>query len=604
MNPSYFFSCITKSDFGEYKCDLLDERHARVFGKFKDKNSVLFDFSGLIIGQIPVNMLNFLSDQDLEGFVVHLFDILNDRRKKKKVYMKVDKLDNADFFIGNFSMISIVTDDRPFLYDSIWGYLEEKDFKNMFILHPIFNIERDRKGNLTKVAETSIGSRNESFVMIFLENNEGHVLKDTGKDILNIYENAMLAVDDFHKITELLHNLATEYRSKAIDVSRFIHWLLQDNFIFQGARVIDIDKSKQCHTCNKLGIFKLDSSDPDYESISNCIENDKFNFVEGYPVVVDKSLIHSQMKERGYLNRVLFLDKSEKATRVICILGLFSNKGRKAQPLDIPIVKEKVKGTLEHFNFVHGSHDYKWVRDLIDTFPKVELFNFTQKLMVEMLELIISMQGTNQIRICYRDFRPLNNLFFFVAMPSDRFSSELVKEMEAYLTDHFKASLLDISVRQDEHKRYFLHFHLFVHDTGVLGSVDDMKVKFKILNMMRTWESSLYDVLRERLGGSDVDFVYNKYLDKFSDTYKSRNSAEATFGDIKKILESLKGVYSRLYMDDDKAVLKIYADTRFLLTELMPVLDNIGLKVYEEDTYELGDNGKKNSSLMQYISLI
>ncbi len=46
-------------------------------------------------------------------------------------------------------------------------------------------------------------------------------------------------------------------------------------------------------------------------------------------------------------------------------------------------------------------------------------------------------------------------------------------------------------------------------------------------------------------------------------------------------------------MDDDKAVLKIYADTRFLLTELMPVLDNIGLKVYEEDTYELGDNGKK-----------
>ncbi len=60
-----------------------------------------------------------------------------------------------------------------------------------------------------------------------------------------------------------------------------------------------------------------------------------------------------------------------------------------------------------------------------------------------------------------------------------------------------------------------------------------MKVKFKILNMMRTWESSLYDVLRERLGGSDVDFVYNKYLDKFSDTYKSRNSAEATFGDIK-----------------------------------------------------------------------
>ncbi|PLX66851.1 MAG: NAD-glutamate dehydrogenase [Denitrovibrio sp.] len=590
MNPSYF-SCITKSDFGEYKCDLLDERHTKVFGKYKETNSVLFDFSGLVIGQIPVNMLNFLSDKDLEGFVVHLFGTLNERRKKK-VYMKVDNLDNADFFIGNFSMISVVTDDRPFLYDSIWGYLEEKDYKNMFILHPIFNIERYGKGNLVKISETSIGSRNESFVMIFLENNETGTLKETGKNILHIYENAMVAVDDFHKITELLHNLATEYRSKAIDVSRFINWLLQDNFIFQGARVIDIDKGKKCHTCNKLGIFKLDSSDPDYESISNCVENDKFNFVEGYPVVVDKSLVRSQMKERGYLNRVLFLDKSEKATRVICVLGLFSNKGRKAQPLDIPIIKEKVKWTLEHFNFVHGSHDYKWVRDLIDTFPKVELFNFTRKLMVEMLELIISMQGTNQIRICYRDFRPLNNLFFFVAMPSERFSSELIKDMEDYLTKHFKASLLDISIRQDEHKRYFMHFHLFVHDTNVLESIDETKVKIKILSMMQTWDSSLYDVLRERLGGSEVDHTYNKYLNRFSETYKSRNSAEATFGDIH-ILEKLKGVSSRLYTDNDKAVLKIYANTRYLLTELMPILDNIGLKVYEEDTYYLSENGNK-----------
>lgn len=591
MNPSYF-SCITKSDFGEYKCDLFDKRHAKIFGKYKEKNPVLFDFSGLIVGQIPVNMLNFLSDEDLEGFVKYLFKILSDR-KRKKVYLMSDDLHDADFFVGNFSMISVVTDDRPFLYDSIWGYLEEKDFKNMFILHPIFNIERNRKGELVKVSETSIGSRNESFVMIFLENREGAVLKETCRDIAEIYENAMVAVDDFHKITELLHNLATEYRSSALDVSRFIHWLLQDNFIFQGARVIDIDKSKECHTCNKLGIFKLDKSDPDYKSILGSVETEKFNFVEGYPVVIDKSLVKSQMKQRGYLDRVLFMDSSESATRVICILGLFSNKGRKAHPHDIPIVKEKVKATLEHFNFVHGSHDYKWVRDLIDFFPKVELFNFSKNLMVEMLELIISMQGTNQIRICYRDFKPLNNLFFFVAMPSERFSSELVMEMEEYLQEYFNAVLLDISVRQDEHKRYFLHFHLFVKDTSILDKIDETEVKIGIFSMMRTWESNLYDVLRDRLGGSEVDTLFNKYIDNFSDTYRSRNSAEATFGDIK-ILEGLDGVKSRLYADEGKAVLKIYAGTRYLLTELMPILDNIGLKVYEEDTYELqfGDSTK------------
>lgn len=596
MDPSYF-SCITKSDFGEYDYDLLDKKHARIFNKYKEDNPVLFDFSGLIFRHIPLNILNFLSDEDLDGFVRYLFNILSERRKKK-VYIKADDLEQADFFVGNFSLISAVTDDRPFIYDSIWGYLEEKEFKNLFILHPIFHVERDAKGNLVRISETTIGSKNESFFMVFLENKEGSALKDIAKDIQVIYDNAMLAVDDFHKLTELMHNLATEYRTHALDVSRFIHWLLQDNFIFQGARIIEMDNEKACHTCNKLGIFKLDSTEPDYESLSGYIENEKFNFVEGYPVVVDKSLIKSNMKERGYLNRILFIDRRETSTRIICVLGLFSNKGRRTPPHDIPIVKEKVKATLEHFSFVHGSHDYKWVRDLIETFPKVELFNFNKTLMIKMLELIISMQGTNQIRICYRDFRPLNNLFFFVAMPAERYSSELVKDIEDYLRDYFKASVLDVSIRQDEHKRYFLHFHLFIHDVGILDNVDENKVKMGILSMMRTWESNLYDVLRERLSGPEVDTIYNKYINRFTETYRARNSAEATFGDIS-VLEDLKGVRARLYPDNGNVLLKIYSENRFLLTELMPILDNIGLKVYEEDTFklELSDGRKYINSV-------
>jgi glutamate dehydrogenase len=537
-------------------------------------------------------MLNFLSDEDLQGFVSHLFTKLN-TRKKKKIYVEADALENSDFFIGNFSLVCAVTDDRPFLYDSVWGYLQEKDFKNMFILHPIFSIERDGKGNIIKIAETSIGSRNESFVIIFMESSDSVTLKEISRDITDIYENATAAVDDFHKITELLHNLATEYRNTALDVARFIHWLLQDNFIFQGARVIDVDHTRACHTCNKLGIFRLDESDPDYSSIMKCVDKNRFNYVEGYPVVVDKSLVKSKMKERGYLNRILFMDKSESATRIICILGLFSNKGRLAKPIEIPVIKEKVKATLDHFNFVHGSHDYKWIRDLIDGFPKVELFNFSKGLMVELLNLIITMQGTNQIRICYKDFKPLNNLFFFVAMPSDRFSSELVRDMRDYLTDIFGATLLDMSIRQDEHKRYFMYFHLFIHNPSVLDSIKEADVKIKIFSMMRTWESTLYDTLRERLGGSEVDVIYARYISIFNETYRARNGAEETFADIS-VLEEVSGVTARLYAGKNGAVVKIYSDTRFLLTELMPVLDNIGLKVFEEDIFELKlDDGVK-----------
>lgn len=584
VNPS-FFSCLTKSEFGQFKGDLQKQRHEETFGKYKEDNRVLFDFAGLMMGNLPLNMLNFLSGEDLEGFMTHLLKIL-EKRGDENLYMQIDDMHDMDFFIGNFSLISVVTNDRPFLYDSIWGYLQELNSKNLFIVHPIFNVERDDKGGLTKVSKTTIGSKNESFVLVFMENSASNDMNEIREGILDIYSNAMAAVDDFHKMTELMHNLATEFRETESDVSRFIHWMLQDNFIFQGARVIDVDLESRVTNCMKFGIFNiLSDEDTDTDAILKRLEDGKLNYVDEYPVVLDKSMIKSRMKELGYLNRVMFVDKRKSYIRVVCVLGLISNKGRKAKPHEIPILKNKVKGVLDEFNFVHGSHDYKWIRDLIDNFPKVELFNFNKNLVVDMLELILSMQGANQVRICFRDFKPLNNVFFFVAMPAEKYSSELIKDMRSFLEEYFGATMLDISIRNDEHRRYFLHFHMFVHDTAVLDNLDESYVKNTILAFMKNWETNLYDILRERLGGSDVDSLYHKYVDHFGETYRSRNTAEDAFADIK-MLEELEGVKSRLYHDKESSILKIYSVNRFLVTHLMPILDNIGLKVYEEDTYE------------------
>lgn len=583
-NPS-LFTCVTRYDFGQNRQIQLNKRHSDIFSKYKSENSVLHDFAAIMMHHMPANLLSFLADEDLEGLFIYLFDVFNGR-KRKKVHMVLDSLNEKPFFVGNFSLASIVTDDRPFLYDSVWSYFQEIEYKNLFILHPIFNVERDKAGRITKIKETSAGSKNESLFMIFMENTEDEKLKAIGSDLMGVYESVMTSVDDFHKMTELMHNLATEFRETSPDVHRFIHWLLQDNFVFQAARVIDFNLTDNSVNHTNLGIYGNLEKLITPEDVREFTDGSRLNFVEGYPLVADKSLIKSRMKARRHLNRFIFVDRHEKYVRVVKVLGLFTYKGIKCPPHEIPVIREKVKDTLDHFSFVQGSHDYKWVRSLIDDFPKVELFNFSRKLLVEMLELILSMQGTNQLRICYRDFRPLNNLFFFIAMPSEKYSSELIIQLTDYLKSFFGAEMLDISIREDEHRRYYLHFHMFVKDIAVLDKVDDAALKNGILSMMRTWETNLYDILRDRLDAADIDRVYAKYSERFTETYKSRNTPEASFIDIS-VLESLKEVKARVYSENGRAVLKIYSPVRFLLTQLMPVLDNIGLKVYEEDTYKL-----------------
>lgn len=584
-------SCLTASEFGGIKEFKHIERHETVFGKYKEENSALYNLSSIMMSNLPFNLINFLSDDDLDAFVNYLMIQLNNRGKKK-YYINTDESIELPFFIGNFSLVSLVTDDRPFLYDSVWSYFQDIGVNSIYIVHPIINVKRNSKGLVTDIQETSFGSENESFILLFLDNMEEGKVKEIRDELDDIYQNTVYAVDDFVLMQNLMQKLASEYRETIPEMSQFIYWLVQENFIFQGTRVLNINTDTKEFTHDDKGILKLHKKGINIGHIADSILEGKVNTVDGFPVVVDKSLKKSKIKERSYLDRIIFYERRGNTLRVVFLLGLFSNKGREVPPHEISILKNRVKDTLDHFNFVSGSHDFKWIREILDNFPKTELFNSDFKKLTQTLELVLTMHGSNQIRICYRDFRPLNNMFFFIAIPGDKFSVELVRELGDFLSGYFDGIMLDKNIRRDEHQRYFLHYHLYVNDTKVLDNVDEAFLKRSIVSMMKEWESYLYDILRERLGGGECDEVYAKYSGLFNESYKARNKPIDAYHDIENIRKT-KDVYSDIYSDNGVVIIKIYSGRRFLLTELMPAINNTGLKVYEEDIYEFDIDGEK-----------
>ncbi|WP_022850521.1 NAD-glutamate dehydrogenase domain-containing protein [Limisalsivibrio acetivorans] len=588
-------SCLTRTDFNRFKGTSLDDRHKEIFKNYEEKP--LYNFARIMMRHLPVNLVNFLSDEDMVELYKYLFDKV-EKRKKKKLSVDIDTMEELPFFVGNFCIASIVTDDRPFIYDSLWEYFGSLDDHKLFVVHPIFGIKRDRTGKITEIGDSHVGGGNESFVVIFMEDIQKSEVKTIKSDISEIYSNVMAAVDDFQSMNEVMHNLAMEFREKDSDVSKFIHWLMDENFIFQGTRVVEIDEQSGERHFSDLGVFNLYTLEPNYSMLLESVKEGKFNTVNGYPVVVDKSLKKSLVKERSHFDRIIFIDNEGPKTRLVYLLGLFSSVAHKAAPHEISIVKEKVRDTLDYFNFVPGSHDYKWIRDILDHFPKTEIFNFEKEAIAEILELILSMQGANQLRICYRDFRPLKNIFFFIAMPLARFSTELVEEIRSFLELFFNATTLDISIRDDQHKRSFLHFHLIVKDASILDNIDEAEIKAGIMSMLKDWDTYLYDMLRERLGGGECDQVFKQYSPHFNEAYKSKNTPAEGYLDIIRLMK-LKGISSVLHSEGDMAILRIYSEKRLLLTELMPILDNLGLKVFEQDIYEIELENRS-----QYINVV
>jgi len=586
MNSFSTISCLTRNDLAKYKGTQFDQRHKKVFAEYKGKP--FYEFAKVLMNHLPQNFVGFLSDEDMVGLYKHLYAKL-EGRKKKKISVCADLTEELPFFIGNFCIFSIATDDRPFIFDSLWEYLQNIREHKIFVIHPIFGIERSRAGEITKITESRLGVSNESFVVIFLEGLDKSEVSDIKKEITSIYENVAAAVDDFPKIKEVMSSLFMEYRERNGDVAKFIQWLMDENFICQGTRIVEIDEAMGVNTYSDTGVFSLIGQDPNYSLLAKSVKDGRLNTVDGYPVIVDKAVGISKVKRRTNFDRVMFLDRQGTKTRLIYLTGLFSSKAHKCPPHEISILRDKIKATLDYFNFVTGSHDYKWVRDILDDYPKIEIFNLSSRALTEVLELILTMQGANQIRISYHDFRPLKNLIFFMAMPLSRYSSEFVMDIKDFLEDYFGANMMDISVREDQHKRSFLHFHMMLHDTSVLENIDERELKNKITSMLKDWDSALYEVLRDRLG-AECDEVFAGFESYFGEAYKSKNTPEDAYLDIVRI-RRYDEISSLLHHSCGKAVLRIYSKKRLLLTELMPIIDNLGLNGYEQDIFEPSADG-------------
>jgi glutamate dehydrogenase len=586
-------SCVTSSSFKTRRnYEIIKEKHQQIFSEFKTSDVNFYNFSEIILKNIPLNFIEILTDQDIIEFSKYLYSTL-DNRKKKKFNIDVVHALNTNFFIGNFSIITLATDDRPFLVDSIREYFYEINFNQRFIIHPILNVKRGHSGKISHLEKPGFGTSNESLVVIFMEDVDENTLKNIKKELESIYSEVILAVDDFNVMTTLLHNLSEVYKNTSPDTSEFINWLMNDNFIFQGIRVLndislDSDNDEN-YSMEQFGVYKLNRSVKIIPSLIKAIKNKTLNFIDDYPVVVDKALFKSKIKKRKKYDRLMFFDFQGNKCNVITVLGIFSKNVTKTPPHNISITRNKIAKVFDNFKFVHGSHDYKWARDVIDVFPKTEIFNFNAETISEIIEVILSLQGKNQIKIYWKDFAPLKNFYCFLALPIEKFSVELVTEIGEILSQILSGKILDISVREDEHGYAYVHYNLYLKDVSYAKELSESTLSEKIVPLLKEWEDDLYDILKLKHTPHETDQLFNNFKSAFSDNYKTRTSPKEASIDIK-LLSELKDVSSYLYADEDKTIIKIYSKKMILLTDIIPIIDNMGLEVNEENIYKIKTN--------------
>lgn len=565
---------------------IYNKKLEEIFSDRNEDDKNFYNFSKIFIKNIPFHMLEILSNKDLYNFLLHLFKVIKNRKKKKYFY-SVIKPDESDFFIGNFTIIALNTDDRPFLIDSIREYFYEIGLNEQLVIHPIFNINRDFKGEITGIDEPKIGTKNESFVVIFIESVEHTLLNKITDELCNIYEEVIHTVDDFQEMSNILDNLSLYYKNKFPEVSEFLEWINSKNFIIQGVRIIHgIDQKIEDYTVDQYGVYKLNRTTHMIPKMVEYLRENRFRYVDGFPVVIDKALYTSKVKKRQNYDRIILIDKKDEKYSIVSIVGIFSKDGRKLSPFNISLIKKKLSEIINYFSFVSGSHDHKWLIDILESFPKTEIFSLDKDTLINVLKTIFSVQGKNQVVFYTKELRPLKNFYLFMIFPQEKFSVEVLEDIKNIFQQELRATSLDTSIRSDEHGYVFVHFHFYLKDENILNSVDFGKIKQLISDLMKDFEDELYEVLKLRYSGYKSDELFHKFAKSFSNTYKTKSSPSEAAEDIKYLI-NLKDISSSLFIDETKCSIKIYSKKRILLTDIMPIIDNIGIKVNEEFIFKI-----------------
>jgi glutamate dehydrogenase len=526
------------------------------------------------------------------------------------------------------TVIEIVNDDMPFLVDSVTAEINRRERKIHLLLHPVIRTRRDSTGRRVEVTDTQAAPTDavvESYMHVEVDQEtEPQELEAIRDSLERILEQVRLAVADWRamrqRLTEDIEELtvgaglpmpAEEVR----EAQEFLRWLDNGNFVFLGHRryVFETkDGGDYLEAQPQSGLGILRNMRP--ESMQRSLEPLSAEFSE-YARRKDL-LIITKANNRSVIHRAIPMDrigiKRYNAEGNLAgedrFLGLFTSAAYSRSIFDIPMLRLKAKRTLDRAGLDPHSHNGKALVDILETFPRDEFLQITDIDLFDIARGILHLQERQRVALFMR--RDVFERFVacYVFVPRDRYTPEFKEQTSRLLEEAFQGR--DTQV-YDHVTSSPLARGLFIVRTkpGQIPEVDVRRVEAQITDLSRTWSDRLLDALCSSRGEEAGIDLHHRYMKAFPLAYAERFSERAALYDIDHIERILA---------TDELVVDLYrhrADERQFhckiihsgppvpLSEIMPRLENMGLKVLAEVPYEVQPYGAAGAIRIRDFSL-
>ncbi|PWC56238.1 NAD-glutamate dehydrogenase, partial [Azospirillum sp. TSO22-1] len=514
------------------------------------------------------------------------------------------------------TVVEIVNDDMPFLVDSVAAELNHQGLTVHLVIHPVVRVARDADGRITDLMEPEAeadGASPESFMHVEVDaRSDAATLERVREGLERVLVAVRAAVADWRAMRAEVHAALDEVQATAAtlpadevaEADAFLRWVDADHFTYLGYREYRFEPRPE-------GGEPLLNQLPD--SGLGILRDDDVTVFDGLrhyqslaPDVREflrapRALMVTKANKRSSVHRpvhmdVVLLKRFDTQGRIVgerMVVGLFTSAAYNRSPRDIPFVRRKVAAVVERAGFDPRSHDGKALLNILETYPRDELFQASVDELYDTALGILHLQERQRLALFIRrdPFDRFASCLVFV--PRDRYDTELRRRMQTILESALNGSCTAFYTQLAESVLARIHF-IIRTETGGTPAYAVADIEARLVQAARDWTDQLKDALVDARGDEAGGELTVRYIQAFPTSYREAFTAEAAVHDIERIEAAVRtgrlgiNLYRPLEAEPAELHFKIYHEGRPVpLSDVLPMLEHMDLKVITEQPFEV-----------------
>ncbi|AUI57048.1 NAD-glutamate dehydrogenase [Amycolatopsis sp. BJA-103] len=574
-----------------------------------------------ILGDDPV---------DLVGAVRSHLHLAKDRMPGRPAVRLLNPTGPEDGWTREATVVQVVTDDMPYLVDSVAAEFARDGVQVQRIVHPIVVVSRDLTGELQAVhpdadpAEPPPNSAAESWMYIEIDLvTDPNRARELDNRLSSVLGDVREVVEDTDKMAETARRLADQLDAdppklstrEVAEGARLLRWLADGHFTFLGYRRYELidnphpdseEPALRAVLATGLGVLRQDSLAA--RSLTAGPDTAASALAPTLLVLTQASApstVHRPVYP--YYVGVKTFDDKGNVTGEHRFLGMFTTTALHENVLDIPVVCNRVREVIHRAGFPMESFSGQRMLEVLQNWPRADLFSADTDSLYSTTTGAITLSDRRRLRLFLR--RDPYGRFYscLVYLPRDRYTTRSRLAMQEVLLEELEGTQLEYSARIGE--TVLAQVHFIVHtDPSQRSEPDTLRIQERLNEAVRGWDDRMVEAIlaerRERAGDSGVAIGLlgeesageqgQRFAAVFPEGYKEDFTALEALADLR-ALEALtdEGDLSMsFYLPADAEAgerrFKLYLRGEGVtLSQVLPVLQRMGVEVVDERPYEL-----------------